>query len=321
MNEVLTLALPFFGLIFIGYACGLINKIPDEGLAWLNFYIIYVSLPALFFQLLSKTPIEQLANWAYVAGTSFATAVALALGLVVGIFATRGNLREATIVAVGSAYSNIGYMGPGLTLAALGPAATVPTALIFCFDTVVLFTLIPLLMALGGENRERAGAMVVSILKGIFLHPFVIATMVGVGAAAIGFRPPVFIDKILNYLMGSSAPCALFALGVTVAQRPIRRVPHEIGFMLAIKLILHPVLVFVVLNWIGGFDRVWVMTATLMASLPPALNVFVIARQYNVYVERASSTVLIGTLVSVVTVTGMLYLISHDLLPLGLFGR
>ena len=44
-------------------------------------------------------------------------------------------------------------------------------------------------------------------------------------------------------------------------------------------------------------------TAVLMASLPPALNVFVIANQYQVYVERASTAILVGTLASVVTVT------------------
>lgn len=320
MNEVLSLALPFFGLIFIGYACGRIKKLPPDGLAWLNFFIIYVSLPALFFQLLSKTPIEQLANWSYVATTSFATYSALAFGFLVGVLATRGNIREATIVAVGSAYSNVGYMGPGLTLAALGPEATVPTALIFCFDTVVLFVLIPFLMALGGDQKTSFPAMILSILKGIFLHPFVIATIVGVSAAAVGFRPPVFVDKILTYLMQAAAPCALFALGVTVAQRPIRRVPRELGFILFIKLIAHPLFVFVLLNWVGGFDRIWVLTATLMAALPPALNVFVIARQYDVYVERASSTVLIGTVVSVFTVTTLLYLIQHDHLPRNVFG-
>jgi malonate transporter len=320
MNEVLSLALPFFGLIFIGFACGKIKKIPADGLAWLNFFIIYVSLPALFFQLLAKTPIEQLANWGYVAATSFATYSALAFGFLIGILMTR-NIRESTIVAVGSAYSNIGYMGPGLTLAALGPEATVPTALIFCFDTVVLFVLIPLLMALGGTEPERPLAMVGRILRGIFLHPFVIATIVGVSAAAIGFRPPTFIDKILSYLMQASAPCALFALGVTVAQRPIRRVPAEVAPLLLIKLVLHPLFVWVLLTWIGGFDPVWIMTATLMASLPPALNVFVIARQYDVYVERASSTVLIGTILSVFTVTFVLYLITNGLLPTNPFGR
>jgi predicted permease len=53
----------------------------------------------------------------------------------------------------------------------------------------------------------------------------------------------------------------------------------------------------------------WVATAVLMASLPPALNVFVMASQYQTYVERASSTILVGTVASVVTVTELLALI------------
>lgn len=321
MNEVLSLALPFFGLIFIGFACGKIRKIPSEGLAWLNFFIIYVSLPALFFQLLSKTPIEQLANWHYIAATSFSTYAAYAFALLVGVIATRGNIRESAVIAVAGAYSNVGYMGPGLTLAVLGPAATVPTALIFCFDSALLFVLTPLMMAIGGTAKTSAGELILTILKRIFLHPFVIATMVGILAAAIQFRPPVFIDKILTYLMQAAAPCALFALGVTVAQRAVTRIPRELVWVLFIKLIAHPIFVLLLLNWIGGFDRVWVLTATLMAALPPALNVFVIAQQYQVYVERASSTVLIGTLVSVVTLTTFLYLATHDLLPVNLFGR
>ncbi|MBP0650912.1 AEC family transporter, partial [Mycobacterium tuberculosis] len=84
--------------------------------------------------------------------------------------------------------------------------------------------------------------------------------------------------------------------------------PAELPTLLLLKLMLHPVFVYLLLEGIGGFDRVLVMTAMLMAALPPALNVFVIAQQYGVYVERASTTVLAGTVVSVVTVTGLLYL-------------
>ena len=131
MQQVLSLALPFFGLIFIGWACGKWRRLPAEGLAWLNFFIVYVSLPALFFQLLSKTPIEQLSKWSYVAGTTFSTYAVFAIALLAGILFNKGDLRAGTIVAVAGAYSNIGYMGPGLTLAALGPEATVPTALVF----------------------------------------------------------------------------------------------------------------------------------------------------------------------------------------------
>jgi malonate transporter len=48
----------------------------------------------------------------------------------------------------------------------------------------------------------------------------------------------------------------------------------------------------------------------LMASLPPALNVFVIARQNNTWIEPASVAVLIGTFASVVTLTSVMWFIQ-----------
>ena len=33
MIDVLNLALPYFGLIFLGYACGRVKQIPETGLA------------------------------------------------------------------------------------------------------------------------------------------------------------------------------------------------------------------------------------------------------------------------------------------------
>lgn len=315
MQQVVDLAAPFFGLIFIGWLCAKTRRLPVEGLAWLGFFIVYVSLPALFFLLLSKTPIEQLTRWNYVATTTATTAVLFVLALGVGWAFNRGNLRAATIIAVAGAYSNIGYMGPGLTLATLGPAATVPTALVFCFDNAFLFTMAPLLMALSGERQSPVSTALL-IVRRILLHPFILATLVGVAAAALQLRPPVVIDKILTSLAQAAAPCALFAMGVTVGLRPVERITAEIPVVLVLKLLVHPVLAFVALTTIGGFDRVWVTTAVLMACLPPALNVYVIAQQYHSHVAEASAIVLIGTLASVVTVTGVLWLVTHDLLPI-----
>src|ERR1700730_6901561 len=53
---------PCFGLIFIGFACGKAKKLPEQGLAWMNFFLLYVSLPALLFGIMSKTPFEELNN-------------------------------------------------------------------------------------------------------------------------------------------------------------------------------------------------------------------------------------------------------------------
>jgi malonate transporter len=60
----------------------------------------------------------------------------------------------------------------------------------------------------------------------------------------------------------------------------------------------------------GPFPPEWAITAVLMASLPPALNVFVIARQFDTWIEPASVAVLIGTFASVVTLTTVMWLIT-----------
>jgi len=316
MQDVISLAFPFFGLIFLGFLAGKIAKLPESGLAWMNFFIIYVALPALFFRLLSQTPIEELTNLAYIAATTFATYSVFAIAFCIGVLATRGSIPESTILGIAGAYSNVGYMGPGLTLAVLGPEATVPTALILCFDNMLIFILAPLMMTLAGTESEPLSRTFGRIAWKVFSHPFILATIAGVSAAALKFQPPQAIDTMLEYLSNAAAPSALFAMGVGVALRPAGRFPIEMPAVLVVKLLVHPVLIYLLLLWIGGIDPVWVATAVLMACLPPATNVYVIAQQYNVYVQRASSFVLIGTVVSVVTVTGFIWAISSGVLRL-----
>jgi predicted permease len=96
---------------------------------------------------------------------------------------------------------------------------------------------------------------------------------------------------------------------VTLALRPLRRVPVEISYIVPAKLILHPVLAYLILSSVGSFDPVWISTAVLLAALPTATNVFVIGQQFQVWQERASATILISTVFSVFTVSLVLYFI------------
>jgi hypothetical protein len=79
MIDILNLALPYFGLIFLGFACGRYKRIPDRGLAWMDFFIVYLSLPALFYRILAKTPFEQLNNFRFILTTTLATFLVLTL--------------------------------------------------------------------------------------------------------------------------------------------------------------------------------------------------------------------------------------------------
>jgi malonate transporter len=76
---------------------------------------------------------------------------------------------------------------------------------------------------------------------------------------------------------------------------------------------------YLALTYVGISDPIWLFTAVLLASLPTATNVFVIAQQYGVWVQRASASVLITTCLSVMTVTGLLYMIRQGVLPPDLF--
>ena len=318
LRPVLDIALPFFGLIGLGYACGVLFDTPPEGLAWLNTFIIWLALPSLLFLLVASTPVDQLADWRFILCTGAATASCFALGFLNGKLFARASAPEATIQAFVASYSNIGYMGPGLTLTLLGAAAAAPTALIFVADTLFLFSALPIAMAIGQGGGRGLGRTAALALWRIVSHPFNIATVAGLVAAITGFHASPPVNRVLTLLSGAAAPCALFALGVTVGLRPIRRIGRELPVALAIKLLFHPFFALLYLSLVGGFDRVWVFTAVLMASLPPALNVFVMASQYGVYVERASSAILLGTLASVLTVTAVMWLVSTGRLPVSL---
>ena len=314
MLGVAALVLPLFSLVALGYLSGRLARLPVEGLAWLNFFIVWVALPPLFFNLLAVTPVEEFAHPAFLAGTTVATFATFALCFVAALLLDRGDVRVATVQGLAGAYGNIGYLGPPLAIAAFGPAAGVPVALVFCLDNSMHFTLAPLLMALGDGERRRVLPLVGGILRRIFTHPFIIATLLGVAAALTGLRPPDAVQQVLDRLAGAAAPCALFAMGVTAALRPLKRVPVELAWLVPVKLLVHPLIVWALVAPLDGVDPLWLHSAMLLAALPTATNVFVIAQQYGVWEERASSTVVLSTAASIVTVTGFLWLVREGVL-------
>ena len=84
MVDILNLALPYFGLIFVGFACGKAKSLPESGLAWMNFFLLYVSLPALLFAIMSKTPFSELNNPPFLIATTLGTATVFTLAMIGG---------------------------------------------------------------------------------------------------------------------------------------------------------------------------------------------------------------------------------------------
>jgi Membrane transport protein len=147
-------------------------------------------------------------------------------------------------------------------------------------------------------------------VRQIVLNPLIMSACAGEFAAALHIHPPVAIENTLLFPQNAAATTALFVLGVTVALRPFGRVPWEVPAVIAVKLLVHPLVVFGLMLLLGPFPQPWAATSVLMASLPPALNVFVIARQNDTWIEPASMAVLIGTFASVITLTSVMWLMQ-----------
>jgi len=283
----------------------------------MNIFVVYVALPALLLKIIATTPFDQLANWPFILATSLGTLFTFMLSYLVGMVLTRKEREVAPIQGIAGAYSNIGYMGPALTLSILGPQATIPTALIFCFDNIIHFTMVPFTHSLTKRKGVKYAKIVLKAIKDIITHPFIIASIAGVVMAYYEVEMPIWIESMIGYLSNAAAPAALFVMGVTIAVRPMKRLTADIPILIFLKLIIHPLITFLCLRLFGPFEPVWVYTALIMASLPPALNIFILAKQYNIYVERAFSIILIGTVLSIFTLSGLIYLISSALIPLG----
>jgi predicted permease len=90
MYEIAGLIFPLFGLILLGFIAARITGRPLDELGWLNTFIVYVALPALFFRMLSRTPIEQLASWDFIGANLAVTFSIFVLTFALGLIATRG---------------------------------------------------------------------------------------------------------------------------------------------------------------------------------------------------------------------------------------
>ncbi len=316
MDVVLNLALPFFGLILLGFLAAKWLAIDASGLQWLNALVWYFALPSLIFQTIAGAPFEQLLNGSFILGTSLATYLVFLLVSALSLLVFASRIVVAGIHAGAASYGNVGYMGLGLAVAAFGPEAAVPAILVFCADNIIQFVLVPLFAVLSRTAQQSTPREVTAdIVKSIFLHPFILSAVAGATVAGFSLAIPPPLESFLGFLTNAAAPCALFALGVTLSLRRIEGIGREFPVIVCCKLFVHPLLVLAILSAIGGIDPMWVMVAVLMASLPTATNVFILATQYDAYVEGASSCVLITSLISAFTLTGILLLIDAGQMP------
>jgi predicted permease len=115
-----------------------------------------------------------------------------------------------------------------------------------------------------------------------------------------GLALPEAITRFLGFLGGAAGPAALFALGGALAlQRLDRRTAVAACLITVARLAVYPMLVWLILGRMMQLDAFWVNVGVLIACLPSAGNIYVLAQRYDTDPQQVSAAILLSTIVSV----------------------
>jgi malonate transporter len=310
LHSIVNTALPFFALIFCGYSAGRLKLLDETAAAGVNTFVFYFALPAFLFGLMSSSPIGEVVNAPFIGAYVTASLVLFTLTALVGRRLFEIGRAEAAVQGLAAVLANTGYMGIPLVSAVFGREAAVPIVVGLTLDGVLM---IPLGIIIIESSKGRAEGLTHTALttfSALSRNPLILSIFAGLAFSATGLTPPEPVTNFLDLLGGTAGPCALFALGATLAGRQVSGGAAEIFYMTVFKLALHPAALFLTTTVIFGVDPLWATAALLGAALPIAANVFIVARQYDVYVARTSSAILVSTAVSMISLSALLLVLQ-----------
>lgn len=308
MGDILSLTIPFFGIILLGAfsrSSGFFDEQAGRILARFAFFVV---LPAFMFVSITSAPVSEIANPHFILRYEAVTIIIFALGIV---FATRIlglSGRSSGIFALNATYPNYGYIGVPLAILAFGQGAVVPMSLILVCDSIMLL----LLTAIFTRDKGSAdlSSALMQMLQSMSRNPLLLSVLAGFIFSASGLTLPDMPIFFLDMLAGAAAPTALFALGITLIGQPIRSARAELGTITVLKLVIHPLLMGVVMLTMPGLDVLWIQTAILFACLPVAANVFALSEFYQAYSGRTATSIMLTTLIASLTVPATLYALT-----------
>ena len=309
MQSIFDNALPFFALIFCGYGAGRLRLLDETAAAGVNTFVFYFALPAFLFGLMSSSPIEEVVNGPFIGAYVTASLAVFTVAALLGRVLFGIGRAEAAVQGLAAVLANTGYMGIPLISSVFGGEAAVPIVVGLTLDGILVIPLGIMLIESSKGTSEGVPATALTTFVALAKNPLIVAIFVGLAASATGFDTPTPLANFLDLLGGTAGPCALFALGATLAGRKVAGGTAEVSYMTFMKLAVHPAALFLTTTVLFDVKPLWATAALLGAALPIAANVFIVARQYDVYVVRTSSAILVSTAVSMISVSVLLIIL------------
>lgn len=308
MRVIIDTALPFFALILCGYMAVRWRVLEGASARGLNTFVFWLALPSLLLSRVAGSSLPELLDWRLLSAFYGVNAVLYAGTFLIGRVVWRERPGIAGLRSLGVVWGNYGYLGLPLLSAVLGPAGALPAVAVVTVDILIPASLTIALLEAGSGGKALAGLG--RALAGIARNPLIIAVATGAVLSFAGIALPVPVAAFLGLLGNAAGPCALVALGAALALSPAGGLSGDVGLLVALKLIVNPLLVWLAGTYLVALEPQQLAALILLAAMPTASSVFVLAQRYETWVVRASMSVLITHIGSVATLGALLYLFS-----------
>ncbi len=307
MLSTLLIVLPIFALIFAGWIARRLGVLGPQATTELNRFVIYLALPALLFDIVAHV------HWAEVWQPGFIAAFGLSGALIFAVtvalrFRRPRHLADAAIDGLNAGYANVGFIGFPLLLVALGRQSLAPTMIAMIITVCVIFAFAILLIEIGLQSGTPRSQLAMKLGGSLLRNPLLIAPALGALVPLAGLAIPAPIETFLKLLGGAASPCALVALGLFLAEKrqAARRNTGSTALLVGFKLVVQPVVAWVLASVVFGLSPLLTHAAVLLAALPTGTGPFMLAELYRREADVTSSVVLVSTVVSILTVSGYL---------------
>jgi predicted permease len=310
IGGLLTVMLPVFGCIIVGYLLARKKIIDAGGADTLNRFVYFAAFPALLFNFVARTPIEKVWNQAFLCAWLLSLGITYLVTLVVSRFIYCDGTAGMAVRAMNCTCANTAFMGMGIPLLilALGKEAALPGILATMVIVTVFFNLTLAMIEVGRHSCAGGkGDLFFSVAVSLSKNPLMLAVFVGALSSAL-MPMPKAITTLCELLGNAAVPCSLIAVGVFIASQKVSEMASGSIVPTAIKLMLHPLVTWVIVTKVVVMDPMWSAAAVLLAALPSAVSCFVIAKQHGILVVETSGTIWLSTVLSSVTVLTVLAL-------------
>lgn len=306
MQAVLDVALPVFAIIALGHVAGVTGLLGDAATRALNAFVYWFALPPLLFLAMARLPIDDIFNGPFLIAYSGGVLGTFALSMIAGLLVFPNRPAALTLQGMTAVFANTGYMGVPLFIAAVGEARALPALILTVYNAAIVIGATVVLIELDIKAGSNPLRIVGGVLGALARNPLVVTPLAGIAYGAAGPPLPTPVVNFAEILGAAAGPCALFAMGLSLVGKSLRRGLGEVGWLVALKLLVQPAITWWLAFRVLHLPPFWASSAVILAALPTGALAFVLAQRYDLYVQRATSVTLISTVLSVVTVSALL---------------